>query len=606
MRSLSRWLVGNSGAFLVSLVLLGVVLDAGRCRAGETPVTLQLEVVINAAPIQIIGSFVRFADGRIAATGEELESLGLRPRQTYRAGEIVALDDVPTLKYQYDEPAQRILITVGDVGRNPKTFDLAGGAASRLVRPRADFGAVVNYDLLSSTSSFSALRALSLASSSLSLSARAFSPYGTAEQSGIVRAGPLQSTEVIRLNSSYRYSDQDRMVSYIAGDTINGGLPWTRPVRIGGLQAQRDFTLRPDLITAPLASLGGSAAVPSTVDVYVNNIKTFSQEVGTGPFSVNNVPLISGAGTTELVIRDSAGHETRSATPFYATSSLLAPGLMSWSVEGGLPRLAYGSTSDIYVNAPVGSATLRRGIFDGLTVEAHAEAGAGVVNGGLGAVVKTGTIAVRSQGQHQHQFHSSGRRLKQHLQHHRRFLFARAAVQSFAVRDRVSHLRSQQQHRRVCRLEHANRRLRFGRDLGHRRTGRHHCRPRGDKTAAHRAQQLRLACARRRGLDRLPRRLGRLPLRLRHHSGRRQPGRILQYRIAGTARLDHGNGRRRVPVQLDRRQFRGDRHRRARRRGALRKPPRRRHRGQRHAADPDTALLPEEQDRDRPDQSAGR
>ncbi|NEV03151.1 hypothetical protein, partial [Bradyrhizobium uaiense] len=42
----------------------------------------------------------------------------------------------------------------------------------------------------------------------------------------------------------------------------------------GGLQAQRDFALRPDLITAPLATIGGSAAVPSTVDVYVNNIKT--------------------------------------------------------------------------------------------------------------------------------------------------------------------------------------------------------------------------------------------------------------------------------------------------------------------------------------------
>ena len=32
--------------------------------------------------------------------------------------------------------------------------------------------------------------------------------------------------------------------------------------------------------------MGGSAVVPSTVDVYVNNIKTFSQDVGAGPFSV--------------------------------------------------------------------------------------------------------------------------------------------------------------------------------------------------------------------------------------------------------------------------------------------------------------------------------
>ena len=89
---------------------------------------------------------------------------------------------------------------------------------------------------------------------------------------------------------------------------------------MGGLQAQSNFSLRPDLITAPLPTLGGSAAVPSTVDVYVNNIKTFSQSVGAGPFSVSNVPLISGAGNAELVIRDSAGHEIKSTTPFYASA----------------------------------------------------------------------------------------------------------------------------------------------------------------------------------------------------------------------------------------------------------------------------------------------
>ena len=184
------------------------------------------------------------------------------------------------------------------------------------------------------------------------------------------------------------------MISYGAGDIINGGLAWSRPIRMGGLQSQSNFSLRPDLITTPLPTLGGSAAVPSTVDVYVNNIKTFSQDVGTGPFSVSNVPLISGAGNAELVIRDSAGHETRSSSPFYASASLLAPGLSSWSVEAGLPRLSYGSTSDAYIESPLGSATLRRGICDGLTMEAHAEGGAGVANGGVGAVIKTGTIGV--------------------------------------------------------------------------------------------------------------------------------------------------------------------------------------------------------------------
>ncbi|NEV02735.1 fimbrial biogenesis outer membrane usher protein, partial [Bradyrhizobium sp. UFLA 03-164] len=250
-----------------------MVLCAGRSRAGEHQTNLQLDVVINSMSARTIGSFVRFDDGRIGGTVEELESLGLQPGSPHRPGEIIALDDIPTVKYRYEERTQRIFIAVDEAGRKPQLFD-AGSSRGNLPKARADPGAVLNYDLLSSTSNAATPRLIGLGNTSLLLDARAFSPYGTAEQSAIVRTGPQQPAQATRLNSSFQYSDQDRMIGYVAGDTINGGLAWSRPIRIGGLQAQRDFALRPDLITAPLATIGGSAAVPSTVDVYVNNIKT--------------------------------------------------------------------------------------------------------------------------------------------------------------------------------------------------------------------------------------------------------------------------------------------------------------------------------------------
>ena len=228
MPSLSRRLVGNKAAALITAALLGMVFHAERLRAGEGQKNLQLEIVINSVPARMIGSFIRFDDGRIGGTIEELESIGLRSAQPHRPDDIIALDDIPTLKYEYEERTQRILITVDDIGRKPQSFDVRGNANSGLVQAQAGYGTVLNYDLLSSTSSFRSLRSLSLASSSVSLNARMFSPYGTAEQSAIVRAGPQQPTEVIRLNSSYRYSDPERMISYVAGDTINGGLAMTR------------------------------------------------------------------------------------------------------------------------------------------------------------------------------------------------------------------------------------------------------------------------------------------------------------------------------------------------------------------------------------------
>jgi outer membrane usher protein len=394
MRWLSCAVDGRAYLVFAFALILGVGFGAERLRAGQEQKNLQLEVIINDVPANMIGSFVLFDDNRIGATRNELEELGLRIGARRFPEDIVVLDDIPSLKYEYEERAQKIRVTVDNTARQGRNFDLSGGANGRAVRAQTGWGTVLNYDLLSTTGSLRELRPFSFTGTSLSLEGRAFSPYGTFEQSAILRSIPDRASEVIRLDSSFRYSDPERMITYRAGDTINGGLGWSRPIRIGGLQAQSNFALRPDLITMPLPMLGGTAAVPSTVDVYVNNIKTFSQDVGAGPFSLNNVPLVTGAGNAQLVIRDSSGHETRSTLPFYASPSLLAPGLASWSLETGLPRRSYGSTADTYAQSPVGSATLRRGIFDWMTLEGHLEGGAGVANGGFGAVVKTGTVGV--------------------------------------------------------------------------------------------------------------------------------------------------------------------------------------------------------------------
>src|SRR4051794_32823641 len=102
---------------------------------------------------------------------------------------------------------------------------------------------------------------------------RTFSPWGVMSSGALAYAGsgpngPGTST-AIRLDSTYTYSDPETLRRYRLGDYINGGLSWTRPVRLGGAQIIADFSLRPDLVTFPLPSVGGSVAVPSMVDVLV-------------------------------------------------------------------------------------------------------------------------------------------------------------------------------------------------------------------------------------------------------------------------------------------------------------------------------------------------
>jgi outer membrane usher protein len=129
----------------------------------------------------------------------------------------------------------------------------------------------------------------------------------------------------------------------------------------------------------------GSAAVPSTVNVLVNGAKALSQQVQPGPFEVQQLPVATGAGQVQLTVTNALGQQVTSTLPFYASLSLLAPGLHTYSVEGGFLRRNWGSISNDYGEFAA-SGSYRRGLTDFVTIEAHAEGtphqgmvGAGVV-----------------------------------------------------------------------------------------------------------------------------------------------------------------------------------------------------------------------------------
>jgi outer membrane usher protein len=363
-------------------------------HAAGQQTTLLLDVVINGAPINMICSFSLSPDGLIGTTPSELKAMGLHTDAKPDESGIIMLHDIPTLKYSYEERRQRILITVDDQYRNAETIDLRSGIRPPATRAQASFGALLNYDLFGSFGEETNRHTVDYDSLSASLEGRVFSPYGTFSQTAIAREGETGEPALSRLDSAYRWSDQASLLSITAGDTITGSLWWSRPIRIGGAQGQTSFALRPDLVTLALPNLGGTAAVPSTIDVYVNNIHTYSQDVPPGPFNLTNIPMVTGAGNAQVVLRDAAGHTTTTSIPFFGSTMLLTPGLDSWSVEAGLPRLSYGAADDHYDTTPVASATWRRGLARWVTLEAHIEGGAGIGAGGGGAAIRIGTIGV--------------------------------------------------------------------------------------------------------------------------------------------------------------------------------------------------------------------
>jgi outer membrane usher protein len=391
----ARWFKPYASPLIIMAVSIAILRMTSAAFAEEHG--LQLEVLFRGEPLHLIAAFQQHEDGSLSAKRDELEEIGLRVPPSFAPDGEVPLSQLPGVRYRYDDARQIIDFDVSDAERLPKNYDIATHDAASAPADRSSKGFVLNYTLFGAGGR-DRFADWQYQGASATLDARFFSAFGVFSQTGILSSKSLDtsSSERLRLDSTWSYSDPDTLVTYRAGDTISSGLAWTRPIRLGGFQVQRNFALRPDLVTLPLPNVSGSAAVPSTVDVYVNDVRTISQDVSSGPFRISNVPIFNGDGDARVVVRDASGREVETTLPFIVSSKLLREGLVDYSIEAGFPRLDYGSRSDDYSKKPAGSASMRYGLSDRVTLEAHAEGTTGFGNAGIGAVYGIENIGLLS------------------------------------------------------------------------------------------------------------------------------------------------------------------------------------------------------------------
>lgn len=184
-----------------------------------------------------------------------------------------------------------------------------------------------------------------------------------------------------RLDSQVQLLIPRKGLVLTAGDFITAVTENQRAVRLGGVQISTDFSLRPDLITTPLPSYTAQVAVPTAVDLLVNGQRTTVGELQPGAFTIRNLPMANGRGNVAVIVRDVLGREVVQNVGFYASPSLLAPGLRQFSANLGFVRRRYGERDNEY-GQPVFSGFYRRGLTRGATAEVSVEASRGLLNGG--------------------------------------------------------------------------------------------------------------------------------------------------------------------------------------------------------------------------------
>jgi len=229
--------------------------------------------------------------------------------------------------------------------------------------------------------------------------ASVFGPYGVGTVGFLVnsRSATESPESVVVLDANWRIDNVPRQTTLLIGDAVSTPGWWGRALRFGGVQFGTNFALQPGYVTYPLMAVSGLATVPSTADILINNTRVAEQKVPAGPFTINNLPTMTGAGELNLVVRDAFGQQQIVSQPFYIAQQLLKAGLTEFSVGAGAARLNYGLENFDY-GSSFGYGWVRQGFTSNLTGELRAEADEDGAAAGIGADVLIGRLGVLSGG----------------------------------------------------------------------------------------------------------------------------------------------------------------------------------------------------------------
>ena len=350
---------------------------------------LLLETRVNGLPSSATLLVLRDPKGRLWIADEVFGRWDMVPPGgeafEYQGRNYHPLDGQSGLDYTLD--SARLVL---EIQAEPQWFErnrVDSGIHTRLAPPRASPGAFLNYDL-------NVARSDSETFTSGLFEVGVFNGFGVVVSDFLARQGGADWNDgTVRLQTTWTRDLPERRASLRVGDTVGVAGSWGRAVRFGGVQWATNFATQPGFITFPLPSLSGEAALPSTLDLYVNGIRRLRSDVPTGPFTIPDLPMITGQGEVRLVVRDLLGREQIITDRFYASARLLRQGLHEFAYELGAERHGFGQESFDY-GGTFAAGTHSLGVSDTFTLELRGEARSGQYTAGVGGAFLLGRFGV--------------------------------------------------------------------------------------------------------------------------------------------------------------------------------------------------------------------
>ena len=169
---------------------------------------------------------------------------------------------------------------------------------------------------------------------------------------------------------------------WVLGDTIGRSTTLGSSPVVGGFSLSTQQDLDPYYAIYPAPQIRGAVRTPSTADVYVDGRLVSSVRLPPGRFTLNDLPIETGLGNAQVIIRDAFGRQQSINLGFYLSTQLLKRGEQDYSYVAGLERTSSGTK--VEYGRAMGTAVHNVGLTDWLTIGFQAEGAKDVVMGGAG------------------------------------------------------------------------------------------------------------------------------------------------------------------------------------------------------------------------------
>jgi outer membrane usher protein len=410
--SLRRW-VGSFIAF--AILLASLAMPQGQAAESRA----FLEFTLNTVKREPALVLLRTTGIRIRVS--DLADAGLLrfggDRTTVDGMEFVSLPSLaPGITFAYDEEKLSLSLTARPEYFGATTLEL-GQRGEHATLDRTARSGFVNYALTSNPSS----------------------GYTGFFETGLTLDGALlyssfdrSETGFGREISNLTFDDPQHVRRLVIGDAVQSGGLLGSAFQFAGVSISRAYDVNPYFIRNAAPGLSGTVLTPSTVDVYVNGQLTREEQIAPGAFDLRDLPVVGGANTTSIVIRDAFGRTQTIGSPYYLVPELLRRGLTDYSYNLGFrSQTALSGQGSTY--GPLSAmGRYQLGLSNSFNAGARIEAGGGRISGGPSLIFSSpiGEFALSAASSSARHHHGSAASLAYNYTDRRLSFGADAAVQS--------------------------------------------------------------------------------------------------------------------------------------------------------------------------------